>query len=52
MYQQDINGSIAHARMLQRIGVLSPEDCAAIVGGLEQIRAEIERGEFEWSVAL
>ncbi len=52
MYQQDINGSIAHARMLQRIGVLSSEDCAAIINGLEQIRAEIERGEFEWSVAL
>ncbi|HRD49480.1 MAG: argininosuccinate lyase [Candidatus Competibacter sp.] len=52
MYRQDINGSIAHARMLQRIGVLSSSDCAAIVTGLEQIRAEIERGEFAWSVAL
>jgi len=52
MYPQDINGSVAHARMLQRIGVLSSEDCAAIINGLEQIRAEIERGEFEWSVAL
>ncbi len=52
MYRQDINGSIAHAQMLQRIGVLSPEDCTAIVSGLEDIRAEIERGEFEWSTAL
>ncbi|MDS4042797.1 MAG: argininosuccinate lyase [Candidatus Competibacter sp.] len=52
MYRQDINGSIAHARMLARVGVLSREDCEVIVKGLEAIRAEIERGEFEWSVEL
>ena len=52
IYRQDIDGSIAHARMLARVGVLTGEDCAAIVGGLEAIRGEIERGEFDWSVAL
>ncbi|HRF61722.1 MAG TPA: argininosuccinate lyase [Candidatus Competibacter sp.] len=52
MYRQDIEGSIAHARMLARVGVLTLEDCAVVVRGLEAIRAEIERGEFEWSVAL
>ena len=52
MYRQDIDGSIAHARMLARTGVLAPADCEAIVGGLEAIRGEIERGEFEWSVGL
>jgi argininosuccinate lyase len=52
MYRQDIHGSIAHAQMLQRIGILSSEDCAAIINGLEQIHAEIERGEFQWSAAL
>jgi argininosuccinate lyase len=52
MYRQDIDGSIAHARMLARVRVLTPEDCEAIVGGLQGIRAEIERGEFEWSVEL
>ncbi len=52
MYRQDINGSIAHARMLAQVGVLSQEDCAAIVQGLEAIRGEIERGEFIWSTAL
>ena len=52
MYRQDIEGSIAHARMLARVGVLTLEDCAVVVDGLEAIRAEIERGEFEWSVAL
>ena len=52
MYRQDIAGSIAHARMLARVGVLSEADCTAIVSGLETIRAEIESGAFEWSVAL
>lgn len=52
MYRQDIEGSIAHARMLARVGVLTLEDCAVVVDGLEAIRAEIERGEFEWSMAL
>jgi len=52
MYRQDIQGSIAHARMLARIGILSDADCAAIVEGLEAIRGEIERGEFVWSTAL
>ncbi|MDQ5909003.1 MAG: argininosuccinate lyase [Pseudomonadota bacterium] len=52
MYRQDINGSIAHAQMLTRIGVLSETDCTAIVEGLEAIRGEIERGEFVWSIAL
>ncbi|MER2526510.1 MAG: argininosuccinate lyase [Candidatus Competibacter denitrificans] len=52
MYRQDIAGSIAHARMLTRIGALTGADCAAIIAGLTAIRAEIERGDFEWSVAL
>ena len=52
MYRQDIDGSIAHARMLARVGVLAAADCDAIVRGLEAIRAEIERGEFAWSVEL
>ena len=52
MYRQDIAGSIAHARMLARVGVLSANDCERIVHGLEAIRAEIERGEFPWSSAL
>ncbi|HNO59972.1 MAG TPA: argininosuccinate lyase, partial [Plasticicumulans sp.] len=52
MYRQDIAGSIAHATMLAEAGVLNEADRAAIVAGLEAIRAEIERGEFEWSIAL
>jgi argininosuccinate lyase len=52
LYRQDIAGSIAHARMLARIGVLTEAECTQIVTGLEDIRAEIEAGRFEWSVAL
>jgi len=52
MYNQDINGSIAHATMLARAGVLSQADRDAIIAGLEAIRGEIERGEFAWLVSL
>ena len=52
MYRQDIRGSIAHATMLARVGVLSVEDRDLIIGGLEQILGEIEAGKFEWRVDL
>ncbi|MFP5506479.1 MAG: argininosuccinate lyase [Gammaproteobacteria bacterium] len=52
LYPYDIAGSIAHARMLAKVGVLTAAECDAIVAGLSDIRAEIERGEFAWSVAL
>jgi argininosuccinate lyase len=45
----DIVGSLAHARMLGQIGVLSAEDLAAIERGLATIRGEVERSEFVWS---
>ncbi len=50
--RHDIAGSIAHARMLEKAGVLSAADCQSIVAGLEAIRAEIDEGTFEWSAAL
>ncbi|HEY5637062.1 MAG TPA: argininosuccinate lyase [Burkholderiales bacterium] len=46
----DIEGSMAHARMLASCGVLSRRDLAAIVRGLKRIRAEIEAGRFAWSI--
>ncbi len=52
LYKQDIQGSVAHARMLTRVGVLTQAECDDIIRGLGEIRVEIERGEFEWSVAL
>ncbi|MDH5611544.1 MAG: argininosuccinate lyase [Gammaproteobacteria bacterium] len=51
MYQQDIAGSRAHARMLNKVTVLSDEDLSAILKGLDQVEQEIEAGKFEWSVA-
>ena len=47
---QDIQGSLAHAHMLARQGILSPEDLAAIERGMAQIREEIAAGTFEWSL--
>lgn len=51
LYSQDIQGSIAHATMLAKIGVLTEIERDAILQGLKEIREEIERGEFNWSVA-
>ena len=52
LYRYDIQGSIAHARMLCHVGVLSDAECAAIVGGLEEIQKDVESGNVAWSVAL
>ncbi|MFB9888010.1 argininosuccinate lyase [Balneatrix alpica] len=52
LYRHDIQGSIAHAKMLTKVGVLSEQERDDIIRGLEEIRIEIERGQFEWSVAL
>jgi len=48
----DIEGSLAHAKMLKHIGVLNSDELTAIEYGLQQIRDEIDAGRFEWSVAL
>ncbi len=52
MYKQDIRGSIAHATMLSKVGVLTDDEKNSIIQGLDQVQAEIEAGEFEWSIAL
>mgnify|MGYP001816114394 FL=1 len=48
----DIQGSIAHANMLAKQGILSEPERDSIVAGLSRILARIESGEFDWSVAL
>ena len=48
----DIEGSLAHAKTLRRAGILDAGELKSIEDGLAQIRDEIERGEFDWSVAL
>ncbi|HKJ54131.1 MAG TPA: lyase family protein, partial [Gammaproteobacteria bacterium] len=50
--QADIEGSLAHAKMLARIGVLDDGELKSIEDGLAQIGDEIEAGKFAWSVAL
>ena len=50
--QFDIQGSLAHARMLQRVGVLSAQDLADIEHGMAQILAEVNAGHFQWSIDL
>jgi argininosuccinate lyase len=52
LYRHDIMGSIAHTRMLAKVGVLTQAECEDIVRGLQRIQARIERGDFEWSVSL
>ncbi|MBI5230918.1 MAG: argininosuccinate lyase [Coriobacteriales bacterium] len=51
MWAEDIRGSIAHARMLAKQGVISTEDADAIETGLSEIYREIRDGEFEFNVA-
>ena len=52
LYKQDIAGSIAHARMLGRQGIISESDASAIIAGLKDIREEISSGGFEWRPEL
>ncbi|MEM9620962.1 MAG: argininosuccinate lyase [Pseudomonadota bacterium] len=52
LYAQDIRGSLAHARMLQQLDILSAEELQQISTGLQQIQMEIEAGTFVWQVPL
>ena len=52
LYHQDIRGSIAHARMLGKQGIIPFADVEAIVHGLQQILEQIEAGEFDFSISL
>ncbi|WP_321530472.1 argininosuccinate lyase [uncultured Desulfuromonas sp.] len=52
MYRYDIQGSMAHARMLGRQGIIGVEEAQQICAGLEDILADMEAGNIEFSVAL
>ncbi|ORJ57654.1 argininosuccinate lyase [Geothermobacter hydrogeniphilus] len=52
LYRYDIQGSIAHARMLARQKIISDKDAERIVYGLNEILEEINAGKFKFSVAL
>jgi argininosuccinate lyase len=48
----DIAGSVAHATMLGKVGLLTADETATLVRGLEQVREEVETGRFEWRADL
>ncbi len=50
LYQQDIAGSIAHAKMLGRQGIITPAEAEQLVAGLQQIREDIDAGRVEFEV--
>jgi argininosuccinate lyase len=52
VWEEDIRGSIAHAKMLQRIGLLTKKELEAITGGLKAIAEEIRAGKFAWKPEL
>jgi argininosuccinate lyase len=51
LYQYDILGSMAHAKMLHQQGILTTQEYEDIVKGLEQVRKEIEKGEFVFDIS-
>ena len=51
LYREDIEGSIAHATMLAKQGILTSQELTQITDGLNQVRNEIESGEFEWKIS-
>ncbi len=52
LYHEDIRGSIAHAKMLAKCGIIPAEDGEKIVAGLQDILKDIEAGNFAFEVAL
>lgn len=52
LYRQDIQGSIAHVRMLAKQGIISQGEAQRIIEGLTSIQEEIERGKFQFKPEL
>lgn len=50
LYAYDIQGSTAHCRMLAKCGIIADDEASAIIQGLQQVEAEIARGEFVFDV--
>ena len=50
MYRQDISGSIAHAKMLGKQGIIPFDDAKKIVDGLHDILSDIESGKIEFMI--
>ncbi len=52
LYAQDIEGSIAHAQMLAKVGLIAADECRQIEHALQEIRQEIEQGRFPFRTEL
>ncbi len=52
LYAHDIQGSIAHAEMLTKVGLLTADECQKIKQALEELRQEIEQGKFQFTIEL
>lgn len=52
LYRYDIQGSVAHCRMLEKVGLISSEESHQIQSGLQEIKAEIEEGKFLFRTEL
>ena len=52
LYKQDIKASIAHAKMLESVKILTKDEAKEIINGLKKIEKEIEGGEFEFKIEL
>ena len=50
MYKQDIQGSVAHAKMLVKANILSTDELDNIITGLSQVEKEMASGNFNWSI--
>ena len=51
LYLEDIEGSLAHAQMLNKQNILTDDEYTQIVKGLNQVKDEIESGKFEWNIS-
>lgn len=52
LYAYDIQGSVAHCKMLAHTGIISEEDAATLVAGLTRVQRNIERGQYQFDDAL
>jgi len=52
LYKADIEGSIAHATMLEKADILNSDELTQIISGLHEIQSDIENGAFNWSIEL
>ena len=51
LYPYDIDGSIAHCRMLAKTGIITEDEAATLVEGLGQIKRELDRGAFQFDAS-